>query len=124
MRSGFDQPQLFTQSWGWTGFYRPGVWACASAIGKSTPIANLNEDYQIQSAMRLSEKLADLSLRKNLLMEAEDWRQSEKQKLVAWNKKGRLLEKVFFQDTWSFGGRQTLIKFLPPRVRRKIAAPV
>lgn len=124
IESGRDNIFEYSLPWGWSGFYRPGVWGVGASLGRLSPVSNLEFDESIKQVERLSHQLDTLSQNQSSLLQAEDWRKQEKSHLSSLVSRGRLAERLLFKESWTQSTRQKVVSILPPRVRELMASPV
>lgn len=124
VESGRNRQFEYSLPWGWSGFYRPGVWGLGASLGRISPLSNLEFDESLKQAERLCGQLDTLSQSQSSLLQAEDWRKSEKSKLASRISRGRISERLLFKESWTQGTRQKVVSVLPPSVRQMMASPV
>jgi len=110
--------------WGYAGFYRPGVWCLGTSVGKLNPVLNLDASDSLLQGERFIETLRSLPRGQSLILAAEDWRRSEKDRFLASYKRARFMEKFFFSEGAMVDWFQKTSSFLPPSLRHHLKAPI
>lgn len=120
---GTIQETHHTHSWGHTGFYRPGIWAIGKSVGLLNPLHNLDVSDSVCQAERLFKNYMERPRGESLLLAADDWRRSEKQRCLKDLSRSQFTERLIFGSRWSELAQRTS-QLLPPRIRQSLKSPI